>query len=76
MMRMPFADSKLFVAGAALLVGAVAIASFPSPALAGDDAFFCPGTRCSGRQLPICCDVVYPMPGGFEADLYYFPNAT
>ena len=75
-MRSSSLRARMFVAGAALLLAAVATASSPAPALAGDDSMFCPGTRCTGRQMPMCCNVVYPIPNGQEIDFYYFPNAS
>lgn len=71
---------KLFAAAAAVLLGAVAVASIPSAAYAGDDAPNCPGTRCTGRTLPICCDLTSasgnPDTGQVITEMYYFPSAT
>ena len=67
---------KLFTVASAVLLGGVAVISLPSRALAGDDAQPCPGTRCTGRQLPLCCSVSYMVGTEMDQDFYYFPNAS
>lgn len=69
--------SKLFAGASALLLTGVMLASSPSRALAGDDSQPCPGTRCTGRQLPLCCTLIYTVgPVETDTDFYYFPNAS
>ena len=70
---------RIFVVAAAGLLGLVAIASRPAAAYAGDDPPNCPGTRCTGRSLPLCCSLTYatggPDSGQLATDYYYFANA-
>ena len=71
---------KLFATAAALLVGGVALTSAPALAYAGDAEMDCPGTRCSGRIEPICCQRTYWVTDEhgriLENQFYYFANAT
>lgn len=78
--------ARLFFAGCVAVSAAVVQGALtPARVMAVesvDDEMPCPGERCTGREMPVCCTAGAtvgggPIPGGqTNTHYYYFPSQT